>query len=84
MSIEIESAGEKAIFSGDLWHHPIQIYRPQWSSMFCAEKDRANRSRRWVLERAAASGATVFTPHFAGTSAGVVKAEGNQFSWRFL
>src|ERR1700692_4468675 len=72
MSIEIESAGAHALFSGDVWHHPIQVYRPAWSSVFCADKPRANVSRRWVLDRAVETGATVFTPHFAGTSAGVV------------
>jgi glyoxylase-like metal-dependent hydrolase (beta-lactamase superfamily II) len=84
MSIEIESAGEHALFSGDVWHHPVQVYRPRWSSMFCADKHGADQSRHWVLEHAAASGATVFTPHFAGTSAGIVRAQGDDFTWQFL
>jgi len=83
MSIEIESAGERALFTGDVWHHPIQAYRPHWSSMFCADRDGANRSRRWVLEHAAQTGASVFTPHFAGTSAGTVHHEGDRFVWKF-
>lgn len=83
MSIEIESAGERALFTGDVWHHPIQVYRPDWSSMFCADRDGANRSRRWVLERAAQTGASVFTPHFAGPSAGTVHHEGDRFVWKF-
>src|SRR5476651_17528 len=90
MSIEIESAGAHALFSGDVWHHPIQVYRPAWSSVFCADKHRATVSRRWVLGRAVETGATVFTPHFAGTSAGVVdvvdvSAQSNGgFAWRFV
>ena len=90
MSIEIESAGAHAIFSGDVWHHPIQVYRPGWSSVFCADQHRATVSRRWLLDRAVETGATVFTPHFAGTSAGVVEvgdvsAQSNGgFAWRFV
>ncbi|MDN7180219.1 MBL fold metallo-hydrolase [Caballeronia sp. SEWSISQ10-4 2] len=84
MTIEIESAGAHALFSGDVWHHPIQVYRPVWSSVFCADKPRANVSRRWVLDRAIETGATVFTPHFAGTSAGVVAQSNGGFTWRFL
>jgi glyoxylase-like metal-dependent hydrolase (beta-lactamase superfamily II) len=84
MSIELESAGAHALFSGDVWHHAIQVYRPAWSSMFCADKSRANASREWVLERAADTGATVFTPHFSGTSAGEVTHAGSGFTWRFL
>jgi glyoxylase-like metal-dependent hydrolase (beta-lactamase superfamily II) len=88
MSIEVTSSGERAIFSGDVMHHPLQVYRPEWSSMFCADAQRATVSRRWVLERAANTGAKVFTPHFAGSSAGVVDA-GSQpasqpFIWQFL
>jgi glyoxylase-like metal-dependent hydrolase (beta-lactamase superfamily II) len=90
MSIEIESAGAHALFSGDVWHHPIQVNRPAWSSVFCADQRRATVSRRWVLDRAVETSATVFTPHFAGTSAGVVdvadvSAQSNGgFAWRFV
>jgi glyoxylase-like metal-dependent hydrolase (beta-lactamase superfamily II) len=83
MSIEIQSAGEHALFTGDVWHHPIQVYQPNWSSVFCADKERADSSRRWVLEHAARTGAAVFTPHFAGTSTGTVHAEHGSFFWRF-
>ncbi|WP_460909338.1 MBL fold metallo-hydrolase [Paraburkholderia jirisanensis] len=84
MSIEVTSAGETALFTGDVWHHPLQVYQPGWSSVFCADKERANVSRRWVLERAARTGATVFTPHFAGSSAGTVQADADGFRWTFL
>ena len=83
MSIESESAGERALFTGDVWHHPIQVYRPEWSSMFCADRDGANRSRRWVLEHAARTGAAVFAPHFAGSSAGTVRKQDDRFIWQF-
>ncbi|PLZ02595.1 MBL fold metallo-hydrolase [Burkholderia sp. WAC0059] len=83
MSIEIESAGERALFTGDVWHHPVQAYRPDWSSVFCADPGEATRSRRWVLEYAARTGISVFTPHFAGSSAGRVKTDGHRFSWQF-
>ncbi|CAB3639376.1 hypothetical protein LMG24238_00134 [Paraburkholderia sediminicola] len=84
MSIEIESAGAHAFFSGDVWHHPIQVCRPAWSSVFCADKARANLSRQWFIDLTADTGATVFTPHFAGTSAGVVSRAGDSFMWQFL
>jgi glyoxylase-like metal-dependent hydrolase (beta-lactamase superfamily II) len=84
MSIEIRSAGEIALFTGDAWHHPVQVYRPEWSSMFCADEARANTSRRWVLERAHHTGAKVFTSHSAGSSAGTVHAADGHFKWNFL
>jgi glyoxylase-like metal-dependent hydrolase (beta-lactamase superfamily II) len=84
MSIEITSAGETALFSGDVWHHPLQAYQPGWSSVFCADKDRAKVSRRWFLEHADQTGAHVFTSHFAGSSAGTVQADGGGFRWTFI
>ncbi len=84
MSIEIESAGECAIFTGDVWHHPLQVYRPHWNSMFCADHEGATRSRRWLLDRAAQKNALLFTPHFAGTSAGTARRTGEGFAWGFL
>jgi glyoxylase-like metal-dependent hydrolase (beta-lactamase superfamily II) len=84
MSIEVKSAGERALFTGDVWHHPVQVYQPGWSSVFCADRERANASRRWVLERASETGAKIFTPHFAGSSAGTVQATAGGFGWTFM
>jgi glyoxylase-like metal-dependent hydrolase (beta-lactamase superfamily II) len=84
MSIEFESKGAHALFCGDVVHHPIQVYRPDWSSMFCGHKPGANSARRWLLEHAAATKAVVFSPHFAGTSAGTVEVHGAGFRWQFL
>lgn len=83
MSISLRSAGEEAIFSGDVMHHPMQVYRPDWNSVFCEWHDDARASRRWALEHAAERKLLFFTPHFAGTSAGHVKRTGDKFSWEY-
>ena len=64
--IEFESKGEKALFCGDIVHHPLQIANPGWNSIFCEDAELARRSRRSVLERAADSGAMLIPAHFAG------------------
>jgi len=33
--VKLASKGRKALFSGDILHHPIQIVNPGWNSMFC-------------------------------------------------
>ena len=35
--INLESAGEKAVLSGDVVHHPIQLVKPEWSSRACED-----------------------------------------------
>lgn len=84
MSITLVSRGETAIFSGDVMHSPVQVYRPRWNSVFCAEQDRACESRRWFLEFAAAQHAKVFTAHFPQSSAGIVQRTGDDFAWSYL
>ncbi|WP_211175944.1 MBL fold metallo-hydrolase [Brasilonema sp. UFV-L1] len=84
MSISLTSRGEEALFSGDVMHHPIQVYRPEWNSVFCEFADQARASRLWALEYAAQRGATFFSTHFPKSSAGLVTRKGDQFDWRFI
>ncbi|KVM65528.1 MBL fold metallo-hydrolase [Burkholderia gladioli] len=83
MSIELYSAGERAMFCGDVMHHPLQVIHPEWNSVFCEWQDAARDSRRWVLEQAAEQRLLLFTPHFAESSAGFVFRHAGGFSWRY-
>lgn len=83
MSIELRSNGKQALFSGDVMHHPFQVVRPDWNSVFCEWQDEARASRRWVLEHAAEHEIPLFTPHFAETSVGYVTRQGDGFAWRY-
>jgi glyoxylase-like metal-dependent hydrolase (beta-lactamase superfamily II) len=83
MSIELSSNGRHALFTGDVMHHPLQVLRPDWNSVFCEWKDEARASRRWVLEHAAERNLLLFTPHFAESSAGYVTRRGDRFAWHY-
>ncbi|WP_207482792.1 MBL fold metallo-hydrolase [Arenibaculum pallidiluteum] len=83
-SIRLVSRGEQALFAGDVMHHPLQVYEPSLNSCFCEFPEAAVRSRARVLEDAAESGATVFTTHFAESSAGRISRNGERFAWQFL
>ncbi len=84
MSISIKSRGEEAIFTGDISHNPLQVYQPHWNSVFCEDPDRSRTSRRWMLDYAARQKATLFTPHFPETSAGMVTRRGDGYEWRYV
>ena len=82
-AIEFTSGVERALFWGDVLHHPAQVVQPDLHSVFCEFPDAALRSRRWALDYAADTGALVFTTHFAESSAGRVIREDDGFRWRF-
>jgi glyoxylase-like metal-dependent hydrolase (beta-lactamase superfamily II) len=82
-SIELTSAGETALFPGDLLHHPSQVFHPEWNSVFDAFPGQAAESRRAFLARAADTDALVLTTHFASPSAGKISPVGAGFAWRF-
>jgi glyoxylase-like metal-dependent hydrolase (beta-lactamase superfamily II) len=64
--ITLESAGEHALFVGDVVHHPLQVFNPDWNSIFCEDAAQARQTRRAVLERAADLEAVLVPAHFAG------------------
>ncbi|MFG3756435.1 MBL fold metallo-hydrolase, partial [Klebsiella pneumoniae] len=82
-SIRLRSRGEEAWFMGDVMHHPLQVYRPDLRSVYCEFIVPAERSRRWMLEQAAASGSLCFSSHFAETAAGYVRRRDGGFAWQF-
>jgi glyoxylase-like metal-dependent hydrolase (beta-lactamase superfamily II) len=84
MAIEIRSRGQTALFSGDVMHSPLQVYRPQWNSTFCLDQPQARASRQSLLEHAAQTDAVVFPAHFPETSAGTVREGRHGFEWHYL
>lgn len=83
MAISLTSQGKHALFGGDVMHHPIQVYNPEWNSCFCQFPEQARASRRWLLAYAAEKRATFFSGHFAESSAGVITEIGGRFQWTF-
>ena len=80
-----ECGGTRAIFSGDCFHHPIQVARPD--APFFADEDpsRASATRRRLLEQYADADAIFFPAHFTGATAGrVERSEAGHLRFRFL
>ena len=79
IAINLRDAGKQACFSGDIMHHPIQVYHPDWSSQFCWDQEMSARSRRKLLEDCVESNALLCPAHFPGANAGFIKPEGDSF-----
>jgi glyoxylase-like metal-dependent hydrolase (beta-lactamase superfamily II) len=83
VAIKFESKGERALFCGDILHHALQVYHPQWNSFACANAADARASRRKVLEHCAA-GALLMPAHFGRPFACRIEGKNNGFVPRFI
>jgi glyoxylase-like metal-dependent hydrolase (beta-lactamase superfamily II) len=79
-----EREGPRAIFSGDIFHHPVQLIRPELP--FFADSDPASASavRTALLDKYADTDAVFFPAHFLRTSAGRVRRDQSVFRYEFL
>ncbi len=75
----IESNGMRGVFSGDVFHHPIQIYEPDWNTSFCIAPRAARQVGHALLARAAETGALVMPCHFPPPGAGYVRRDGDGY-----
>jgi glyoxylase-like metal-dependent hydrolase (beta-lactamase superfamily II) len=80
---KLEAAGERAVFTGDVLHHLLQVYYPDWNFPKNSDPEQARASRRRVLEHCASSGALVLPAHVGAPFAGHIEATGRGFRPRF-
>ncbi len=81
VSVRIRSGGAEAFITGDMAHHPVQIFEPGWSSIADDDAEAAAATRRRVFGGLAHSGVLVLGTHFAEPAAGHVEADADGFRW---
>ena len=82
--ISLASQGQRAVMTGDMMHHPIQIWEPDWSSRFCTDPQASARMRRRWVDRLCDTDVTVFAAHFAAPTAGRVRRNGSGTKFEFI
>jgi glyoxylase-like metal-dependent hydrolase (beta-lactamase superfamily II) len=82
--VEIASGGRRAIVSGDLMHHALQVREPDWSTVFDSDPALAARSRRTFLAGVADTTALVLPVHFPAPTVGRVTATAGGFDYAFV
>jgi glyoxylase-like metal-dependent hydrolase (beta-lactamase superfamily II) len=82
--IELESRGQKAVFCGDILHHALQVYHPEWNSFACLDADNARKSRRATVEHCAGSGARLLPCHFGAPFTCHIESKGAGFVPKFV
>jgi glyoxylase-like metal-dependent hydrolase (beta-lactamase superfamily II) len=72
-----------AMITGDVFHHLLQVYYPDWNFPKNSDVEEARVSRRRVFEDCAATGAMVFPGHVGGPFAGFIDKTATGFKPRF-
>ena len=81
VSVHIHSAGQEAVITGDVIHHPVQFAEPDWANNFDMDKDAGPKTRRALFGRYEGGQALVIGSHFAEPSSGRIHKHGEV--WRF-
>jgi glyoxylase-like metal-dependent hydrolase (beta-lactamase superfamily II) len=72
-----------AMITGDVFHHLLQVYYPDWNFPKNSDANEARVSRRQVFEDCAATGAMVFPGHVGAPFAGFIDKTATGFKPRF-
>ena len=80
VSVMIEDAGERALISGDAFHHPSQLAYPGWTDRFCHDGALSVATRRRIFADLADAGTLLIGSHFCEPTAGRVIRDGD--AWR--
>ena len=79
VSVRIRSAGEDAVITGDMIHHPCQIAKPDWSSAVDYDQDQSRETRGDFLRRYADQPVLVIGTHFVAPTAGRIVRDGDAY-----
>lgn len=81
VSVVIESAGQRAVITGDVMHHPVQVGVPSAGTPLDSDSNAASATRHTFLNEIADKDIVVLGTHFPRPTAGLVVSEGA--AWRF-
>jgi len=79
VSVRIRSRGETALITGDFMHHPVQIARPEWSTLADTDPEQGIATRRRMFAELAGTPTLVIGTHFAGATAGRIVRDGDSY-----
>lgn len=75
VSVQITSAGQEGLITGDCAHHPVQLSEPDWHTMADFDPERSSSTRKWIIERYANTDVLLIGTHFPPPSAGYLVAD---------
>lgn len=79
LSYRLTSDGEEGLFCADVFHSPVQIYKPETNTAYCVLQDTARETRARVLAQAAERGTLIMPMHFGIPYCGYIRKEGDGY-----
>lgn len=79
VSVRIESAGDRAVITGDMTHNPLQMADPDLSSRFDVDPNAARDTRRAVFPTWADGETLVIGTHFGNPTAATMVPHGDGY-----
>jgi glyoxylase-like metal-dependent hydrolase (beta-lactamase superfamily II) len=79
ISIEISSRGQRAIITGDSFHHPCQIARADWGTFADIDRNRGAATRAEMLAAIAGTDTLLIGSHFSAPTGGTIVADGDSY-----
>jgi len=76
VSLNLAAGGMRAVFTGDLMHHPVQCAHPDWNSRFCWDPALSRASRERFVDTHADTATLVLAAHFATPTVGRIVGHG--------
>lgn len=83
VAFRLRSAGQEALFSGDIMHVPLQVYYPHWGTSLDDDSALSVRSRLRLLESAAEDRTLLLPTHFVPADGCYIRrsSKGFAFEW---
>ena len=83
--INLESKGTRAVVTGDVLHHQIQLVFPEMSTMADADKNMARKTRIALIEKHVGTGHLIMPGHFPTPTVGRIEGtSGSGESYRYV
>lgn len=80
--LSISSDAEKLLYTGDLFHNPVQLGEPHLHDVFDFDPEQAGRTRMHMLSKVITPGTMVATAHFPFPGIGHVMRKDKAWRWQ--
>jgi glyoxylase-like metal-dependent hydrolase (beta-lactamase superfamily II) len=84
LTLHMDAGTEQLVFTGDLFHSPLQIARPEWSSKFDVDRSGAADARRQFIGKHGDADSMILSAHVCTPNAGRIVTEGGKSIFRLL
>ena len=78
--VHVLDSGSHAVLSGDVIHHPVQLFYPEWSTNFCFNSDESRITRIALLKEFADTKTILLPAHFQPPEYGCITKDGNTYN----